>query len=232
MNVGAPHNASLDMYRDRSVHYIGHGQLESSTESSSILHVISHELGHVAEFKNEAARDNADVRSIDVSIHYEMRNGKLVAVSGETKAVTVKKENQTKQTDLEKNDAPSSAQRERVESNSASVNKQNRSNTLSEKEWEILSELRRLDLELNHIYKASKTDDSENSADEDFHKQALLIEKKRKLEMELSQEKLKLLMKETLESLKKLSEKQLKIADLMHSPEDLHTVGNLIEAFA
>lgn len=75
-----------------SVHYIGHGRLESAPENFSILHVISHELGHVNEFKKEAIRENADIAEIRVKIDYEMlENGKLVAVSGETSAVTRKR---------------------------------------------------------------------------------------------------------------------------------------------
>lgn len=75
-----------------TIHYIGHGRLESSPENFSILHVVSHELSHVQEFKNEAFRENADVAEIRVKIDYEMReNGKLVAVSGETSAVTRKR---------------------------------------------------------------------------------------------------------------------------------------------
>lgn len=91
MNLGVIHSAIPERPRDMSVKYIGHGQLESAPQASSILHVISHELGHVAEFRNEAIRDSAEIRSLDVSIEYEMRDGKLVAVAGETRATTVKK---------------------------------------------------------------------------------------------------------------------------------------------
>ncbi len=75
-----------------SIGYIGHGQLESSPENFSILHVVSHELGHVQEFKNAAFRENADIAEIRVKINMEMReNGQLVAVSGETSATTKKR---------------------------------------------------------------------------------------------------------------------------------------------
>ncbi len=71
-----------------TIHYIGHGRLESSPENFSILHVISHELSHVQEFKNEAFRSGKDVAEIRVKIDMEMKeNGKLIAVSGETEAV-------------------------------------------------------------------------------------------------------------------------------------------------
>lgn len=85
-----------------SIQYIGHGRLESSPENFSILHVVAHELSHVQEFKNEAFRENADVAEIRVKINYEMReNGKLVAVSGETSAVTKKRPDEEKDSKLE-----------------------------------------------------------------------------------------------------------------------------------
>lgn len=84
-----------------SIHYIGHGRLESSPENLSILHVVSHELSHVQEFKNEAFRNNADITEIRVKIDLEMReNGKMVAVSGETSAVTRKKEEKSSDNSL------------------------------------------------------------------------------------------------------------------------------------
>lgn len=101
MNLGVIHSAIPERPRDTSVKYIGHGQLESAPQASSILHVISHELGHVAEFRNEAIRDSAEIRSLDVSIEYEMRDGKLIAVAGETRATTVKKSDDQKRTSPE-----------------------------------------------------------------------------------------------------------------------------------
>ncbi|XDD54714.1 hypothetical protein AB3N62_02615 [Leptospira sp. WS4.C2] len=79
---------NVDLLKDRRVNYAGHGQLESAPESLSALHVISHELGHAAEFKNEAFREGRDVQSVQVKINYELRDGRMVAVSGETHAVT------------------------------------------------------------------------------------------------------------------------------------------------
>ncbi|MCW7501695.1 hypothetical protein ND806_15725 [Leptospira sp. 2 VSF17] len=79
---------NVDLLKDRRVNYVGHGQLESAPESLSALHVISHELGHAAEFKNEAFREGRDVQSVQVKINYELRDGRMVAVSGETHAVT------------------------------------------------------------------------------------------------------------------------------------------------
>ncbi|MBK8399213.1 MAG: hypothetical protein IPL26_28725 [Leptospiraceae bacterium] len=81
-----------------TIYYVGHGLLEKSPSSTSALHVISHELDHVAEFKSQAIRDRAEIRSLDIKIDYEYRNGKLVAVGGETSVTTaepIKESNQT-----------------------------------------------------------------------------------------------------------------------------------------
>ena len=82
------------------VHYIGHGQLESSSEALSALHVISHELGHVAEFKSEAKKIGMDIADIKVHIHYELRDGKLVAVAGETEAVYLPQKKDNPKTEI------------------------------------------------------------------------------------------------------------------------------------
>ncbi|TGL12383.1 hypothetical protein [Leptospira meyeri] len=79
---------NVDLLKDRRVNYVGHGQLESAPEYLSALHVISHELGHAAEFKNQAFREGREVQSVQVKINYELRDGRMVAVSGETHAVT------------------------------------------------------------------------------------------------------------------------------------------------
>lgn len=79
---------NVDLQKDRRVNYVGHGKLESAPESLSALHVISHELGHAQEFKNEAFREGREVQSVHVKINYEFRDGRMVAVSGETEAVT------------------------------------------------------------------------------------------------------------------------------------------------
>lgn len=79
---------NVDLLKDRRVNFVGHGQLESAPESLSALHVISHELGHAAEFKREAIQEGREVQSVQVKINYELRDGRMVAVSGETHAVT------------------------------------------------------------------------------------------------------------------------------------------------
>ncbi len=76
---------------DRRVSYVGHGRLESAPETLSPLHVIAHEMGHVQEFRSEAFRTGSEVRDIHVKINYELRDGRMVAVSGETSATTQKR---------------------------------------------------------------------------------------------------------------------------------------------
>lgn len=76
------------LQKDETIHYRGHGKLDSSPASTSVLHVISHELDHVAEYKAEAVRKGADIRDINVKIRYEIRDGKMVAVGGETRVTT------------------------------------------------------------------------------------------------------------------------------------------------
>lgn len=78
--------------QDSRIYYKGHGQTESSSEQNSALHVIAHEMQHVAEFKAEALRDKVEIRNIDIDINFEMRNGKLVAVGGKAKMTAEKEE--------------------------------------------------------------------------------------------------------------------------------------------
>ena len=51
-----------------TIYYVGHGQLEKASSNTSIMHVISHELDHVAEFKSQAIRDRAEIRSLDMKL--------------------------------------------------------------------------------------------------------------------------------------------------------------------
>ncbi len=78
-------------YADKRVSYVGHGRLESAPETLSPLHVIAHELGHVQEFKGDAFRNGSEIRDVRVKINYELRDGRLIAVSGETSATTQKR---------------------------------------------------------------------------------------------------------------------------------------------
>ncbi|TGL62877.1 hypothetical protein [Leptospira sarikeiensis] len=233
MNLGAIQSTSMiERPKDDSVKYIGHGQLESAPQVSSVLHVISHELDHVAEFRNEAIRDNAEIRSIDVSIEYELRDGKLVAVAGETRATTVKKP------EKEKSNVPESNSISEEDKKSAESPKKkdqaDRSNLISDKEWELMSELRDIDLELNRLDKGqiSSASDPERKSEDEARRHMELIERKRKLEMALSQEKLKALLEETLNTIQELNQKQIQFAGKVYYGDSLNSAGNLLETHA
>ncbi len=233
MNLGIIQSSLLERPKDTSVQYIGHGQLESSPQSTSVLHVISHELGHVAEFRNEAIRDRAEIRSLEVSIHYEMRDGKMVAVAGETRATTVKKpEKETSKTQELETSNSNSNEDKKPEANEAK--NPGRSNMISDKEWELMSEMREIDLELNSLDKNEliSAEDPERKSGDEARKHMELIERKRKLEMALSQEKLKALLDETLQTIQELNEKQIQFAGKVYSGAGLETTGNFLESFA
>lgn len=223
----------MERPKDTSVKYIGHGQLESAPQTSSILHVISHELGHVAEFRNEAIRDNAELRSVDVSIEYELRDGKLVAVAGETKATTIKK------AEKEKPDLSTLNEVEGGNSNKSADSAKKKeaashSELISDKEWELMSELRDIDLELNRLDKTqvSSHEDPERKSEDEARRHMELIERKRKLEMALSQEKLKALLEETLKTIQELNQKQIQFAGKVYHGDALNSAGNLLETHA
>ncbi|TGK03198.1 hypothetical protein EHQ53_07065 [Leptospira langatensis] len=231
MNLGAIQSSVIERPRDTSVQYIGHGQLESSPQSTSVLHVISHELGHVAEFRNEAIRDNAELRSLEVSIHYEMRDGKLVAVAGETKATTVKKPEKDSSKGWELAEQSQSADKKPESAKNKEA--ENRSDLISDKEWELMSELREIDLELNRLDKGQvSNEDRERKTEDDARRHMELVERKRKLEMALSQEKLKALLDETLKTIQELNEKQIQFAGKVYYGDAINAAGNLIEAQA
>ncbi|XDD50362.1 hypothetical protein AB3N59_00630 [Leptospira sp. WS92.C1] len=223
MKIGGEHRIQLGVPRDESLHYIGHGQLESSPASTSILHVISHELGHVAEFRSEAARDRAEIRSLDMKIHYEFRNGKLVAVSGETQAVTTKKSEESSK----KNEITSP---EEFPKEKESLEKEKKQDSLEvrleDKEKQILSELQRIESELQRF-------ESEPSAETDDHtgstRKVELEEKRRKLEMALSQEKLKAILEDTLDTFQKLTDKQTQMSLRILNAISSDKVGNLLD---
>ncbi|MBM9499310.1 hypothetical protein JWG44_03485 [Leptospira sp. 201903071] len=225
MRIGGEHRMQLGIPRDESLHYIGHGQLESSPASTSILHVISHELGHVAEFRSEAMRDRADIRSMNMKIHYEFRNGKLVAVSGETEAVTVKKsEEKPNRDELVESHTPKEKE---------TVEKEKKAETskadLEDKEKQILSEIRKVESEL-------KTFDSEKDSEEDkgirSTRKVELEERKRKLEMSLNQEKLKSILEETLDTFSELMDKQTRMSLRLLSAGNSDKVGKLLDTKA
>lgn len=215
----------LGIPRDESLHYIGHGQLESSPASSSVLHVISHELGHVAEFRSEAMRDRADIRSLNMKIHYEFRNGKLVAVSGETEAVTVKKsEDKSTQEKLAETETPQ--EKEKVEKDKKAETSKSE---LEDKEKQILSEIRRVESELK-TFESEKKSETENEIRS--ARKVELEERKRKLEMSLNQEKLKSILEDTLDTFHELMDKQTRLSLKLLSTGTSDKVGKLIDTKA
>lgn len=215
----------LGIPRDESLHYIGHGQLESSPASTSVLHVISHELGHVAEFRSEAMRDRADIRSLNMKIHYEFRNGKLVAVSGETEAVTVKKsEEKSTQEKLAETETPQ--EKEKVEKDKKAETSKSE---LEDKEKQILSEIRRVESELK-TFESEKESETENEIRS--ARKVELEERKRKLEMSLNQEKLKSILEDTLDTFHELMDKQTRLSLKLLSTGTSDKVGKLIDTKA
>lgn len=220
----------LGIPRDESLHYIGHGQLESAPASTSVLHVISHELGHVAEFRSEAMRDRAEIRSLNMKIHYEFRNGKLVAVAGETEAVTAKKEEPHSRnvidSSLQKSDS-SSRDADQTSSEKAEKNKKNESSkTESEdKEKQILSELRRIESEIRSFENSPE----EKSESFDSIRKSELEEKKRKLEMSLNQEKLKAILEKTLDTFQELTEKQTEMSLKILNVGEADQIGSIVD---
>lgn len=215
----------LGIPRDESLHYIGHGQLESSPASTSVLHVISHELGHVAEFRSEAMRDRADIRSLNMKIHYEFRNGKLVAVSGETEAVTVKKsEEKPNKDELAESQTPK--EKEAVEREKKSeISK----SELEDKEKQILSEIRKVESELK-AFESEKDSEKENGIS--GTRKVELEERKRKLEMSLNQEKLRATLEDTLDTFSELMDKQTRMSLRLLNANTSDKLGKLIDTKA
>ncbi|ASV04906.1 hypothetical protein ACO2J1_04940 [Leptospira interrogans] len=220
MKIGGEHKVQLGIPRDESLYYIGHGQLESAPASTSVLHVISHELGHVTEFKSEALRDRAEIRSLNMKIHYEFRNGKLVAVAGETEVVTAKKSEETLRKDIETSQQESLKEKDFPK-------KEETSKTKSEdREKQILSEIRRIESELK-IFETKR--DVEEKGFDSIRKTEL-EEKKRKLEMVLSQEKLKAVLKDTMDTFKELMDKQTRMSLKIFNTNVSDKLGNFLDA--
>ncbi|EPG50646.1 hypothetical protein [Leptospira kirschneri] len=218
---GGEHRVQLGIPKDESLYYIGHGQLESAPASTSVLHVISHELGHVAEFKSEAMRDRAEIRSLNMKIHYEFRNGKLVAVAGETEAITTKKSEETLRKDTEITQQESLKEKDFPK-------KEETSKTKSEdREKQILSEIRRIESELK-IFETKKNAEEEKGFDS--IRKTELEEKKRKLEMVLSQEKLKAILKDTMDTFKELIDKQTRMSLKIFNTNVSDKLGNFLDA--
>ncbi|EMS86563.1 hypothetical protein [Leptospira noguchii] len=219
MKIGGEYRVQLGIPRDESLYYIGHGQLESAPASTSVLHVISHELGHVAEFKSEAIRDRAEIRSLNMKIHYEFRNGKLVAVAGETEVITAKKPEETSHKSNEISQQDSWKEKDLPK-------KEETSKTKSEdREKQILSEIRRIESELK-IFETKKNGEKES----DSIRKTELEEKKRKLEMVLSQEKLKTVLKDTMDTFRELMDKQTRMSLKIFNTNVSDKLGNFLDA--
>ncbi|UOG60716.1 hypothetical protein [Leptospira noguchii] len=219
MKIGGEYRVQLGIPRDESLYYIGHGQLESAPASTSVLHVISHELGHVAEFKSEAIRDRAEIRSLNMKIHYEFRNGKLVAVAGKTEVITAKKPEETSHKNNEISQQDSWKEKDLPK-------KEETSKTKSEdREKQILSEIRRIESELK-IFETKKNGEKES----DSIRKTELEEKKRKLEMVLSQEKLKTVLKDTMDTFRELMDKQTRMSLKIFNTNVSDKLGNFLDA--
>lgn len=223
MKVGPGNKVQLG--KDESLHYVGHGQLESAPASTSVLHVISHELGHVAEFRSEAMRDRAEIRSLNMKIHYEFRNGKLVAVAGETEAVTARKSEET----TRKNETSwdESSKKENVPKKEEKS--YTSSNRLEDKEKQILLEIRKIESELQTFEAKTKV---ENEQRFDSVRKVELEERKRKLEMALNQEKLKMILEDTLNTFKELIDKQARTSLRILNANASVKTGNIFDAKA
>ncbi|XDD47012.1 hypothetical protein AB3N60_02675 [Leptospira sp. WS39.C2] len=193
---------NVDLQRDRRVNYVGHGRLESAPESLSALHVISHELGHAQEFKNEAFREGREIQTLQVKINYELRDGRMVAVSGETHAVTKGNSKQEEDPSLKPYSDGKSAQdlfQQKVEEE-----KESKDNSLEGKDRNHPKEIQRRSYEKNleskikeletrlESEKSKKTSDATSS-----ERQKELESEKKRLEEEVRMIRIKEQLKET-----------------------------------
>ncbi|MBE7412161.1 MAG: hypothetical protein L6Q54_09060 [Leptospiraceae bacterium] len=191
---------------NESIGYIGHGQLESSPASMSVLHVISHELDHIAEFKNEAIRDNAEIRSIDMKIDFEFRDGKLVAVSGKTTATSKIRSNEKKPNVSETNAQNEDNQKD----NKNNLELKPEKEKIASEEKKLLYRIEYINSEINllenkNYYTEPEPKNIYDKKDEQRKKE--LKEKKQKLEIELSNLKIKTQIENSQEMLKESLDK-------------------------
>ncbi|WP_411824766.1 hypothetical protein [Leptospira sp. 'Mane'] len=194
------------LYTDRRVSYVGHGQLESAPETLSALHVIAHELGHAQEFRNQAFRDGAEVRSLDVKINYELRDGRMVAVSGETSAVTQKrKEKDPQDSSLQPysdgksfQDIFSTQSKEEEEKKIKGKDNDPIKRVEREKKVELETRIKELEVRLDSekTKEVTGNKDDVSSVEQDF-KSREIVQEKRRLEEEVRFLKMKEEIKET-----------------------------------
>ena len=204
---------------DSELHFKGHGKLESASESSSILHVISHELGHVAEFKAQAIRDKTEIRSIDMKIQFEFRDGRLVAVGGNTKMTSV-----------EKNPIPDEIgkQMDLFPTNSSIPPKEILPSMEKITEEAILQEkLNLIQNELKSILNKAYYRDIYNREvedDKDFRKQANYREIRNRLQKELDELRRRVDAEKSKELLLKVAEMQNNLKTGFINPEDINVL--------
>lgn len=181
---------SEEIYKNHNVHYIGHGQLESSAENFSTIHVISHEMNHVSEFKSEANKLGMDIADLNIHVHYELRNGKLVAVAGETEATYLpKKKDEIQDSYLSLFDLKLDIHEQKKEKTEKIENKLN----------EVESDLK------TYVYGNFLANDSSSLDQFNFnHKKIHLKELKEKLELELEVLKFEELVKDLKDDLEEI----------------------------
>lgn len=93
--------------------------------------------------------------------------------------------------------------------------------------------MREIELELDGIDKnLNSSNEAQNGKEDEARRHIELVEKKRKLEMALSQEKLKTLLKETLDTIQELNEKQIQFAGKVYGAGGFDVSGNFIEGHA
>lgn len=162
--------------------YKGHGKIESAPEATSILHVISHELEHVAEFKSQAAKDEVEIRNLDMEIHFEFRDGRLVAVGGKTQMTTAPSRPQTEEIGAQLNLFPNSLYFP-LELPEEEASPGSEESILKDKLSMIQSELKSL---LNKVF-LGEIMEKENKDTQDSIKESAYKEMKAKLQRELEE---------------------------------------------
>lgn len=192
---------------DSIISYKGHGMIETASRLNSIGHVIAHENRHLQQFRNRAMYQGKEISSENITIKYEFRDGKIIAVAGEATAIIKDKPPQ-------KQELP-----EDLPTNQTSINIEksynNKNNSIKQKLDTLLS---RIDAALNKF--DTKLSEAENSQDNKYNNEnsnlAQLRLKKSKLELkkkeiqnkknELNAEKVNELSEQLLKGISDLSE--------------------------
>lgn len=204
---------------DSELHFRGHGKLESASESSSILHVISHELDHVAEFKAQSIRDQTEIRSIDMKIHFEFRDGRLVAVGGNTKMTSVEKNKQREEVgnQLDLFPEPITLSSKEILPSPEKISEES---VLKEKLNLIQNELKSI---LNKAY-FKEVYLEESDKEKDFKKQASYREIRNRLQKELDELRRRVDAEKSKELLLKVAEMQNNLKTGFINPEEINVL--------